>query len=117
MVHTGEIHCPHCSSNNLSKNGLSVNGTQRWKCNGCKKYFQLSYKYTARKKGIKEKIIEMTLNNSGVRDIGRVLGISKDTVCSTLKKNAENEPLLSCPQRKKAFGKPRDRDKVQQRNG
>ena len=29
------------------------------------------------KKGVKEKVIEMTLNSSNVRDIGRVLGISK----------------------------------------
>jgi transposase-like protein len=29
----------------------------------------------------------MTLNGSGVRDTGRVLNISKDTVCSVLKKN------------------------------
>ncbi|KAA6316107.1 hypothetical protein EZS27_033540, partial [termite gut metagenome] len=44
--------------------------------------------YNARKQGIKDKIIEMTLNSSGVRDIGRVLKISKDTVVSLLKKNA-----------------------------
>ena len=37
--------------------------------------------------GNKAKIIEMTLNSSGVRDIGRVLRISKDTVTSELKKN------------------------------
>ncbi|MDR0613794.1 MAG: hypothetical protein LBG45_10075 [Dysgonamonadaceae bacterium] len=30
-------------------------------------------------------MIEMTLNGSGVRDTGRVLKISKDTVCSVLK--------------------------------
>jgi transposase-like protein len=57
----------------------NLTGIQQWRCKSCKKYFQLAYKYTARKSGIKDKIIEMTLNNSGVRDIGRVLKISKDT--------------------------------------
>jgi transposase-like protein len=32
----------------------------------------------------------LTLNSSGVRDIGRVLKINKNTVVSVLKKNAEN---------------------------
>jgi len=78
----------------LVKNGKSANGTQRWRCNNCKKGFRFDYRYNACKAGIKEKIIEMTMNSSGVRDIGRVLGISKDTVCSVLKKNASNEPIL-----------------------
>jgi insertion element IS1 protein InsB len=38
----------------------------------------------------------MALNNSGVRDTGRALKISKDTVCSVLKKNAkENTCFLT----------------------
>jgi transposase-like protein len=61
----------------------------------CKRHFRLDYRYNAYRQGVKEKVIEMTLNSSGVRDIGRVLSISKDTVCSVLKKNAKNEPLLS----------------------
>ena len=36
--------------------------------------------------GVREKIIDMAMNGSGVRDTGRVLGISKDTVTSVLKK-------------------------------
>lgn len=94
MIHTSEIQCPHCHSNDLVKNGKSGNGTQKWQCNSCKKHFRLDYRYRAWEAGTKEKIIEMTLNSSGVRDIGRVLHISKDTVCAVLKKNAENQPLF-----------------------
>jgi transposase-like protein len=94
MIHKENLHCPFCTSNNLVKNGKSPTGVQRWRCNVCKKNFQFNYRYNACRQGIKEKIIEMTLNSSGVRDIGRVLKISKDTVCSVLKKNFENEPLL-----------------------
>jgi transposase-like protein len=94
MIHKEELRCLYCSSNDLVKNGKSPNGTQRWRCNGCKKCFQFDYRYNVYKPGVREKIIEMTLNSSGVRDIGRVLRISKDTVCSVLKKNAKNEPLL-----------------------
>jgi transposase-like protein len=100
MEHYQKILCPQCSEADLHKNGRCSNGTQRWYCKGCKKYFRLDYSYNAYKPGVKEKIIDMTLNSSGVRDIGRVLNISKDTVCAVLKKNAKNEPLLSYKRRK-----------------
>ena len=94
MIHSTTLECPHCKSNDLVKNGKSSNGTQKWQCNRCKKGFRFDYRYNACKHGMREKIIEMTMNSSGVRDIGRVLKISKDTVCAVLKKNAENESLL-----------------------
>jgi predicted Zn finger-like uncharacterized protein len=89
MIHTIEIQCPHCHSNDLIKNGKTGNGTQKWQCKSCKKHFQLEYRYNAWKAGTKEKIMEMTLNSSGIRDIGRVLQINKNTVCAVLKKNAK----------------------------
>ena len=90
MIHQQTIRCPHCNGTDLQKNGKSPNGTQRWYCKACKKYFRLEYLYNACKQGVKEKIIELTLNSSGVRDIGRVLSISKDTVTAVLKKNSKN---------------------------
>jgi transposase-like protein len=95
MVHYQAIRCSHCQGTDLHKNGKSPNGTQRWFCKVCNRYFRLEYRYNACNKGVKEKIIDMTLNSSGVRDIGRVLRISKDTVTSVLKKNFKREPLLS----------------------
>jgi len=95
MKHIQEILCPHCSGSSLRKNGHSENGTQRWRCNACKKSFQLSYRYNARKPGVKEQIAVFTLNSSGVRDIGRILGINKNTVVSELKKNAKREPICT----------------------
>jgi transposase-like protein len=86
MQHTQEILCSYCQGNNLQKNGNSSCGTQRWLCVLCGKNFQLSYRYNACKPGIHDAIIEHTLNNSGVRDTARVLKISRNTVCSVLKK-------------------------------
>jgi len=110
MVHYQIIHCPHCEGTDLHKNGKSLNGTQRWFCKECKKYFRLAYRYKACQRETKEKIIEMTLNSSGVRDIGRVLGISKNTVTSELKKNSKNEPLLSDQRRIRQDGRIGSRD-------
>jgi len=95
MKHRQEIHCPYCESSDLQKNGHSENGTQRWRCTNCRKSFQLTYSYNARKPGVKEQIIELTLNSSGVRDIGRILKISNNTVITELKKTAQREPLCS----------------------
>ena len=94
MIHKEELYCPCCSSNDLVKNGRAPNGTQRWRCNACKKSFRFTCRYHTCKQGIKESIIEMTLNSSGVRDIGRVLKISKDTVCAVLKKTLKMNPYF-----------------------
>jgi len=93
MKHTQEIQCPHCESSNLQKNGHSENDTQRWFCTDCRKSFQLIYRYNAHKPGIKEQIVIMTLNSSGVRDISRNLHINKNTVIAELKKNDKREPI------------------------
>jgi transposase-like protein len=53
----------------------------------------MEFRYNGHKAGIKEKILEYTLNSSGVRDISRLLQINKNTVMAVLKKNAENQPL------------------------
>jgi transposase-like protein len=50
----------------------------------------MDYHYNAHKPGVKAQIAELTLNSSGVRDISRILEISKNTVVSELKKNAQN---------------------------
>jgi len=92
MIHQQTIRCIHCRSEDLRKNGHSENGIQRWFCCGCKKSFQLTYRYNARKPGVKEQITELTLNSSGVRDISRILGISSNTVISELKKNDSHQP-------------------------
>ena len=94
MIHYQELHCTHCSHNDSVKNGKAPNGTQRRRCKKCQKSFRFTYRYNACKPGIKATVIEMTLNGSGVRDTGRVLKISKDTVCSGLKKTLNVNPYF-----------------------
>jgi transposase-like protein len=61
MIHHQTIKCPHCSGNDLVKNARSRNKTQRWYCNQCKRSFQLTYRYSAHKPGIKDQIDQQTL--------------------------------------------------------
>jgi len=83
------VKCPKCESTNISKNGKGANGEQRYLCNNKEcigKSFMLKYSYKGWEFGINEKIIDMTANASGIRDIARVLKISKQKVQDTLKK-------------------------------
>jgi len=84
-----EVTCPDCGINKIMKSGRSANGTQRYRCRNpdcVTKTFMLAYRYKAYNPGMKEQIVEMAINGSGILDTARVLKINKNTVISTLKK-------------------------------
>jgi transposase-like protein len=86
------IHCRHCNGIDVHPYGF-YKEKRRYKCKPCQKIFLTEYTYEARKPDIAEKIIEMSMNGSGTRDIGRVLKISKDTVTAHLKKKKRMSPI------------------------
>lgn len=47
------------------------------------------HRYKACEQGIKECIVDMVLNGSGVRDTARVLSVAIGTVITTLKKSMQ----------------------------
>ena len=49
--------------------------------------FILNLSYPGRMASVKQQIVDMTLNGSGVRDIARVLHVSTRTVIAELKKS------------------------------
>ncbi len=84
-----QVQCPNCNSIDVIKYGTLPTGEQRYFCNNpdCeKKTFLLNYKYNGRLPEVKNKIIDMALNGSGIRDTDRVLEISPTTVIEVLKK-------------------------------
>jgi len=84
------VECPKCGDKELIvKFGRTVNGKQRFCCQSqtCDvNTFILDHTNKGCRVPIKKKIIEMTLNGSGIRDISRVLGICTETVMSEIKK-------------------------------
>ncbi len=83
------VQCLHCHSTEVTKNGKSAEGKQRYRCHNpdCPhRTFTLDSAYPGRTRQIKQQIVEMTLNGSGVRDIARVLHVSPMTVIQELKK-------------------------------
>ena len=85
---TIEVACRYCKkADDVVKRGYSTSGKQRYQCRLCGRYFQLDYVYNAHKPGVKEQVVEITMNSSGMNDISRVLKISLNTVIKTLKKS------------------------------
>ncbi len=84
------VHCPHCQSTDVKKHGTSSNGKRRYRCLNLDcpyATFSQTIDYPGRRREVKQQIVEMTLNGSGIRDIARVLHVSTATVIKELKKS------------------------------
>lgn len=67
------VKCPYCQTEEVIRHGKSSNGKQRFRClfSECPyQTFSLDSAYPGRKREVKQQIVDMTLNGSGVRDIG-----------------------------------------------
>jgi transposase-like protein len=98
------VRCLYCQSDQVTKRGKTKAGRQRYRCHnlGCAhQSFLLDPTYKGRLPAIKQQIIDMSLNASGVRDTARVLQISPRTVLNELKKKGLRSQVLSSP-----FGMP-----------
>jgi len=90
---TIEVKCPKCNKTEVVKYGVNKQKKQRYLCKNqeCEKEtFILEYSDLGRQEDTKEKIIEMAINGSGIRDTARVLKISTTTVLNELKKSIRN---------------------------
>jgi transposase-like protein len=87
------VTCPYCQSDQVIKGGQTETGKQRYRCqqtNCAHRSFVLEPAYNGRLPQVKEQIIEMALNGSGIRDTARVLKISPTTVINELKKKSRH---------------------------
>ncbi len=87
------IHCPNCHSTDIVKFGKTRQGKQRFLCRGniCDgRTFILEHSYPGRCRQVKQQIVDMALNGSGIRDTARVLHVSPSTVINEFKKK-ENQ--------------------------
>jgi insertion element IS1 protein InsB len=87
-----EITCPRCSSLNIKKNGKTANRKQRYLCKNCRRQFLTDYTYLGCANTIRELIVPMTLNGSGIRDTARFWLLSPNTVLKTIRETAAAAP-------------------------
>jgi transposase-like protein len=86
---TQVLHCPHCHGTDIVRHGKTPQGKQRYRCRetSCQgRTFLLDYSYPGQSQHIKEQMVEMAMNASGIRDTARVLHVSPTTVSNELKK-------------------------------
>ena len=90
--------CPACQQpESVYRHGKATDGTQRYRCTACRRTFQVQYRHKVPEAGVRDKITQMALHGSGVRDTARVLGISPQTVMGELKKNGSRESVPTYP--------------------
>ena len=92
MPCTLKIQCPHCQSDKVVKAGFTSQGKQRYQCNNKKcptRTFLQSYAYKGYLPEIKEQIVDMAINGSGIRDTARVLKVSQWLVMEEIKKKRQ----------------------------
>jgi transposase-like protein len=83
------VKCPLCGSEEIVKFGKAENDKQRYQCKNINcscKTFILEYDYIGCMPDTENKIFQMAMNGSGIRDTSRVLQISVNTVINVLKK-------------------------------
>jgi len=86
---TQVLHCPFCNGVDIVRHGRTPQGKQRYRCREslCEgRTFVLDYTYPGQSRLVKQQMIDMTLNGSGIRDTARVLHVSTNTVMNELKK-------------------------------
>lgn len=86
------VKCPFCGSEDVAPHGHNKAKKRIYHCKNSEcthNYFVEEYTYNAYKPEIRQQVLQMTANGAGTRAISRVLGISKDTVTSILKKQQE----------------------------
>jgi transposase-like protein len=72
---------------------IAIRGVRNVSCNNrdCPRtIFLLQYQDKGRLPAVKQQIVDMTLNGSGVRDIVRLLRVSSATVIDVLKKKSRS---------------------------
>ena len=87
---TQVLHCPSCHGTDIVRHGMTAEGKQRYRCRECRvgrgRTFLLEYAYAGPSSEVKQQIVDMALNASGIRDTARVLHVSPTTVIKELKK-------------------------------
>ena len=87
---TPVLPCPYCHGTDIVRHGTTSEGQQRSRCRVCRlgrgRTFLLAYTYAGLLPEIKQQMVDMAMNASGIRDTARVSHVSPTTVLKALKK-------------------------------
>ena len=80
------VHCPHCQSDALVRNGHAPNGKQLYRCRACGRQSREKPTPHAYAETRREEILHAYQERSSLRGLTRTFGVSRTTVSSWIKK-------------------------------
>jgi len=80
------LHCPHCQSDALVRNGHAPNGKQLYRCHACGRQSRENPTPHAYPEARREEILQAYQERSSLRGLTRTFGVSRTTVSSWIKK-------------------------------
>jgi transposase-like protein len=80
------LHCPHCQSDALVRNGHAPNGKQLSRCRACGRQSRENPTPHAYPQARREEILHAYQERSSLRGLTRTFGVSRATVSSWIKK-------------------------------
>jgi len=80
------VHCPHCQSDALVRNGHAPNGKQLYRCRACGRQSRENPTPHAYPQARREEILHAYQERSSLRGLTRTFGVSRTTVSMWIKK-------------------------------
>src|SRR5436190_21158067 len=77
---TVRVHCPHCGSEELKRNGRAPNGKQKYRCRTCQRQSRENPTPHAYSEGRREEILRAYEERSSLRGLERTFGVSRTEV-------------------------------------
>ncbi len=81
------VHCPHCGSDALVRNGRSPNGKQKYLCRACQRQSRENPVPHAYPEERREEILRAYEERSSLRGLERTFGVSRNTPIAWIKKS------------------------------
>jgi transposase-like protein len=83
---TTTLHCPHCQSEALVRNGRAPNGKQKYLCRACHRQSRDNPSPHAYTEERREEILRAYQERSSLRGLERTFGVSRSIVLAWIKK-------------------------------
>ena len=92
-MNTPNPSCPHCGqAEHVIRSGLNHTHSQRYRCQVCRRYFTMERKPLGYADGVRKQALQLYLEGTSFRAIGRLLGLHHQTVSNWITQAADALP-------------------------
>lgn len=92
-MNTPNPSCPHCGqTEHVIKSGLNHTRSQRFRCQTCQRYFTMERKPLGYAETMRKQALQLYLEGTSFRAIGRLLGLHHQTVSNWMRQAADALP-------------------------